>query len=157
ELVGQREEELGLPGVALPPGAAAQLVIDAPTLVPLGAEHVKPAGRERLFLEPRDLLADLRRLAAVLAAFLADILEFLANAHVGIAAKLNIGAAPGHIRGNRDRAGHSRLGDDIRLLFVVTRVDDVEYLGLGRSALRRKARCEGIRVGEVMLLPAALA
>jgi len=46
-------------GVALAAGAAAQLVVDAPALVPLGAEHEQAAGLERLFLQPRDLGADL--------------------------------------------------------------------------------------------------
>ena len=46
-------------GVALAAGAAAQLVVDAPALVALGAEHEQAAGGERLLLEARDLLADL--------------------------------------------------------------------------------------------------
>src|SRR5262249_2282449 len=46
EVVFQRQEELGMPGIALPPGAPAQLVVDPPALVPFGAEHVKPAGRD---------------------------------------------------------------------------------------------------------------
>jgi len=66
-----------------------------------------------------------------------DIFEFLANAHVGIAAKLDIRAAAGHVGGNGDRAGHSGLADDIRLLFVVARVEDGEYLGFGRADHRR--------------------
>ena len=46
-------------GVALAAGAAAQLVVDAPALVPLGAEHEEAAGFQRLLLQPRHLLADL--------------------------------------------------------------------------------------------------
>ena len=61
QVVFQRQEELRMPGVALPAGAAAQLVVDAPALVPLGAEHEQPAGGERLLLQPRHLLADLGR------------------------------------------------------------------------------------------------
>ena len=48
QVVLQRQEELRAAGVALAAGAAAQLVVDAPALVPLGAEDVEAAGRERL-------------------------------------------------------------------------------------------------------------
>ena len=46
------------PGIALTAGTAAQLVVDAPAFVALGAEHVQAAGGERLFLQARDLRAD---------------------------------------------------------------------------------------------------
>ena len=59
EIVFQRQEELGMAGVALAAGAAAQLVVDAAALVPLGAEHEQAAGLQRLFLQARHLLADL--------------------------------------------------------------------------------------------------
>src|SRR5262252_9071947 len=97
EVVFQREEELGMPGIALAAGTAAQLVVDAPALVALGAEHEEPASGECRFLEPRDLGADLLRPPRVLAVLMADILEFLADAHIGIAAKLDVGAAAGHV------------------------------------------------------------
>ena len=64
QVVFQRQEELGVAGIALAAGAAAQLVVDAPALVPLGAEHEEAAGGERLLLQPRDLLADLGRFGA---------------------------------------------------------------------------------------------
>ena len=43
QLVAQRQVEPGLARVALAAGAAAQLVVDAPGFVALGAEHVEPA------------------------------------------------------------------------------------------------------------------
>ena len=43
QLVFEREVEAALAGVALTAGAAAQLVVDAARLVPLGAEHVEAA------------------------------------------------------------------------------------------------------------------
>ena len=46
QIVFQREKELGVAGIALAPRAAAELVIDAPALVPLGAEDVSAAGRD---------------------------------------------------------------------------------------------------------------
>ena len=44
QVVLQRQVEPRLARVALPAGAAAQLVVDAARLVPLGAEHVEAAG-----------------------------------------------------------------------------------------------------------------
>src|SRR6185437_4371967 len=104
-------------GVALAAGAAAQLVVDAPAFVPLGAEHVKAAGGQRLFLEARDLLADLVGLRAFLPrAGVLNIGDFLPDAHVGIAAELNVGAAAGHVGGDGDGARHTGLRDDIGFL-----------------------------------------
>ena len=50
QVVFERQVELGAAGIALTAGAAAQLVVDAPALVALGAEHVEAAGLERLLL-----------------------------------------------------------------------------------------------------------
>ena len=58
QVVFERQEELGMAGVALAAGTAAQLVVDAAALVALGAEHEQAAGFERLLLQPRDLGAD---------------------------------------------------------------------------------------------------
>ena len=54
QVVAEREVEPGLAGVALPAGAAAQLVVDAARLVPLGAEHVEPAELGDLVVLGRD-------------------------------------------------------------------------------------------------------
>ena len=51
QIVFERQEEFGVAGIALAAGTAAQLVVDAPAFVPLGAEHVEAAGGERLFLQ----------------------------------------------------------------------------------------------------------
>src|SRR5260370_2119225 len=58
EIVFEREEEFGMPGISLPAGTPAQLVVDAPALVPLGAEHEQPTRLERLSLEPSHLATD---------------------------------------------------------------------------------------------------
>ena len=44
QVVFERQEELRAARIALAAGAAAQLVVDAPALVALGAEHEQPAG-----------------------------------------------------------------------------------------------------------------
>ena len=51
--------------------------------------------------------------------------ELLADAHVEVAAELDVGAAAGHVGGDGHRAGHAGLGDDERLLLVVAGVQDL--------------------------------
>src|SRR5207253_2924021 len=51
QVVFQRQEELRAAGVALAAGAAAQLIVDAPALVALGAEHEHPARGESRLLQ----------------------------------------------------------------------------------------------------------
>ena len=51
ELVLGREVEAALAGVALAAGAAAELVVDAPALVALRAEHVQAAGFDHALAE----------------------------------------------------------------------------------------------------------
>ena len=145
-------------GVALAAGAAAQLVVDAPALVALGAEHEEAAGGERLLLQPRHLLAD-RVGARVLLARrpVGDVGELLADAHVGVAAELDVGAAAGHVGGDGDGAGHAGLRDDEGFLLVVAGVEDGEDLGLGGAVVAGIERGEGVGIGEVVRFPAGLA
>ena len=72
DLVLAREVEARLAGVALAARAAAQLVVDAPRLVALGAEHVEAAELEHPVVE------------------------------------LDVDAAAGHVRRDRDGAGLAR-------------------------------------------------
>src|SRR4029078_7392839 len=58
EVVLERQEEMRMAGVALPAGAAAKLVIDAPALVALGAYHVEATGGERFLFQLGHLGAD---------------------------------------------------------------------------------------------------
>src|SRR5664280_1850150 len=125
---------------------------------PLGAEHEQPAGGERLLLEARDLGADLIGARAFFAlARILDLGDLLPNAHVGIAAELDVGAATGHVGGNGDRARYAGLRDDKRLLLVIAGVEDGEHLGLGGAVVAGIKRGEGVRIGEVVRLPAGLA
>ena len=55
QVVAEREVEARLARVALTTGAAAQLVVDAARLVPLGAEHVQAAELDDLVVLLRDL------------------------------------------------------------------------------------------------------
>jgi malic enzyme len=158
QVVFQAEVELARARVALPARTASQLVVDAPALVPLGAQHEQPAGHQRLLLEPRHLGPDLLRTRVVLArARVFDLGQFLPDAHVGIAAELDVGAAPGHVGGDRHRPGHPRLPDDVGLLLVVAGIEDGEHLGLGGAVVAGIECRKRIGVGEVVLLPALLA
>ena len=67
-----RDEELRAARIALPAGAAAQLVVDPPALVPVRADHVQTA-------ELRDAWPE-----------------------------LDVDAAAGHVRGDRDGAPRRR-------------------------------------------------
>src|SRR5688572_19367625 len=100
--------------VALSTRAAAQLIVNAPALMAFGAEHVKAASSQRLLLQARNLPADFVGARALLALTgVLDLGDFLADAHVGVAAELNIGAAAGHIGGDGDRTRHTGLRDDV--------------------------------------------
>ena len=59
QIVFERQVELGAARIALTTGAAAQLVVDAPALVALGAQHVEPASIDRLLLLLGDVGLDL--------------------------------------------------------------------------------------------------
>ena len=50
QVVFERQIEAGRPGIALPAGAAAQLVVDAARLVPLGGDDVQAAEVDDLFV-----------------------------------------------------------------------------------------------------------
>ena len=51
--------------------------------------------------------------------------QCLQNPHFNIAAKLNIGAATGHICGNSHCAGLAGIGDYLRFLLVLACVQDI--------------------------------
>ena len=60
QVVFERQVEARRAGVALAAGAAAQLVVDAPRLVPLGAEDVQAAERDDLVVLGVALLLEVR-------------------------------------------------------------------------------------------------
>src|SRR5436853_198217 len=82
-------------GVALAAGTTAQLVVDAPALVPLAADDKEPARPDHFLVRRADLLADgggprlaLRRIG--------DQGQIGLEPHLEVAAELNVGAAAGH-------------------------------------------------------------
>ena len=116
QIVLQRQVEFRAPRIALATRASAQLIVDASALVALRADDIEAAGGDGLLLEPRDLGPDLRFLGFQRVAFEPD--AFLRNAHLHIAAKLNVGAAARHVGRDGDRAGHAGFRDDIGLELV---------------------------------------
>ena len=146
DIVLQGQEEPALPRVALPPGAAPELVVDAPGLVALGAQDVEPPGLADLFRLLPDLLLVLGLGVGEELPGVQDLLVFglgvagglgqqlVAHAlaaqlglghELGVAAQHDIGAAPGHVGGHGDRPQPARLGHDLRLLLVVLGVQHV--------------------------------
>ena len=146
QIVLERQEEFRASRIALAPGAAAQLIVDAAALVAFGADDIEAAGGDRLCPEPFDLGADFGFLRLALGA-LRQIGAFLRDPHFDIAAELNVGAAAGHIGRDGDGAGHARFGDDIGFLFVEARVQDREkFRGLVRPR-RRIEFLQALRAG----------
>ena len=146
DVVRERDVKAALAGVALTAGAAAQLVVDAAGLVPLGADDIQAAGRthavrflvDALFVLGHALskqsagLEDLLVLSLGIAGGLGnDLLREAGLAQVGlgqilrVAAEHDIRAAAGHVRRDRDGAELTGLRDDLGLLLVVLGVEDV--------------------------------
>src|SRR3989344_1033148 len=109
EAVLQRYEKPGLARVALAARAAAQLVVDAARLVPLGTQDKEPA-------QVAHLLRLLRRCQST--------------------AQLNIGAAAGHVGGDRYLALLPRASDYLALALVIF---CVKYL-VGHALLPQECR-----------------
>ena len=115
--------------VALAAGAAAELVVDAARLVPLGAEDVQAAELARP-RRPRsshcasDLLDELLELlAARRRACGCCSLNSSLREHLRVAAEDDVGAAAGHVGRDGDGALAAGLGHDVRLARVVLRVE----------------------------------
>ena len=126
EIVFERQVEPALAGIALPAGAATELVVDAPALVALGAEHVEAAELTHLLAvvartpprtsrpAPRSVPATPRRWCRSPAA--------LGGRALRVAAEQDVDAAAGHVGGDGDAAEAAGLGDDVRLPLVLLRV-----------------------------------
>ena len=139
-IVVETEEEAALAGVSLSAGAAAQLVVDAARLVPLGAQDEKSARGLDLFgLGGGDLLVLLHPLGKELSGG-QDVLVVgvgkaggLGNDGVvkaglaqvglgevfGVAAEHDVRAAASHVRRDRHGAELARLGDDLGFLLMI--------------------------------------
>ena len=121
QIVFEGQIEQRAAGIALAPGAAAQLVVNAAAFMALGADDEQPAGSDNLLPVGFDLGLDgLDTLLAL--GPLRHVGQFGGDPHVEIAAQFDVGAAARHVGGDGDAAGDARLGDDRRFLLVVARV-----------------------------------
>ena len=81
-----------------------------------------PPAFTHLLVRGRDLGADRGGAALALGRVVRSPASSCAQAHVEIAAELDVGAAAGHVGGDRHRAGPAGLGDDVGFLLVIARV-----------------------------------
>src|SRR5581483_5589063 len=115
--------------IALPAGAAPQLVVDPPSLVALGAEDEQAALVEHLLAQVIHALLDRRQhlgvvlLVVGVARRKAQLCHLEAREVFGVAPELDVDAAAGHVGGDRHRAGRAGFGDR----FALT----LRMLGLG--------------------------
>ena len=130
QVVFERQVEARRPRVALATGATAQLVVDPAGVVAFRADDVEAA---RLDHADVVLLGDglglgegrLVRVLVHLGRVEAALVEDVGREAGGVAAEQDVGAAAGHVRRDRDRAGPPGLGDDARLLLVELGVEDL--------------------------------
>ena len=129
QLVLQRQVEARLARVTLPAGPAAQLVVDTPRLVPLGAQDVQATGVDDLLAL---LLAQLlplaqrvvpRRVVLVGLRFQPALAQLRGGEELRVAAEQDVGTAAGHVGRDGDAALAPGLRDDLRLLGVELRVE----------------------------------
>src|SRR3712207_4720069 len=122
-----RSEEARRAGVALSPGAAAQLVVDAARLVALGAEDVQTSEAHDLLVLLLDEGLDVghrlfellrRRLLRVVRVDLLT-LQVFARKELGVAAEEDVRAAARHVGRDGYRALAARLRDYLCLALVV--------------------------------------
>ena len=127
QIVLQGEIEARAAGIALASGASAKLIVDAAGFVPLGAEDVQAAERDHFVVFLRICAwIWLKTRVPFRAIFVADgvrilvlLAQALAREELRIAAQQNVGAAAGHVGGNRDRALAAGLRDDERFALVI--------------------------------------
>src|SRR5207237_2914054 len=119
QVVLARQAEHALSRTALTARAAAQLAVDAPRLVPLGAHDDQAARRVLLALQPLDLLRtqvgflDLLPERRLVGGDTADLTLLDAGA------EFDVGAAARHVGGDGDGGRLPRLRHDLGLALVV--------------------------------------
>ena len=123
QIVFEAQEKGRLARIALTTGATAQLVVDTAAFMALGGQHEKPARSfDSLFIGGMALFDLLTNLFGIAFGIGGDCLHDL---ELDIAAKFDIGAAPGHVGGDGHRAEFAGIGDDLGLFFMLTRVQNV--------------------------------
>ena len=172
QVVFQADEELGGTGIALPSAPAAQLVVDPAAFMPLGADNMQAAGLQHavvlrvcfpleVFVQLPVPLPDLKHLFADMLAVADSLLDHLVIQvlvllaqgfpchEVRVAAQQDIRTAARHVRGDGHRAVMARLGNDLRFLRVILRVQ--HFVGnppLGQHAAQHFADLDADRTDQ---------
>ena len=136
----ERHVEARAARVALAAGAAAQLVVDAPRLVALGADDVQAAGLHHLVVQRLPFAA--QRLDAWLFFVRGEIVVRFDKIALllDVAAEHDVGAAAGHVGGDGDHLRPAGLRHDLRLALVLLGVQHLVRQLLLASACPRAAR-----------------
>ncbi len=113
--VVERQVEARGARVALAARAAAQLVVDPARLVALGRDDAQAALGLDLVVQALPLVVQLLRAALLLVVGNGRVGVDQLDLVLDVAAEHDVGPAAGHVGGDRDHAGSSRLRDDAGL------------------------------------------
>ncbi len=131
QLVLERQVEPALAAIALAPGPAPELVVDAPALVALAPEDVEATDGSNLVRFGGALLLELpqQRLVERPAFVRVEVeplgADLVLSETFGVASEHDVDATSGHVRGDGYGMKASRLSDDHSLLGVVLGVQNV--------------------------------
>ena len=155
QIILQRQEEFGITRIALTARATAQLIVNAAAFVTLGSQNVKTTRLEGLFLQFGNFGGDL--VPELFGFLLVFAFKLRLEAHIKIAAELNVGAATGHVGCDGDGTGDTGLSDDAGFLLMVAGVQYLEILDPGfLELLGQKFRLlDGGRTNQDGLFPLA--
>ena len=111
QVVVQGDVEARGTRVALPARTPAELIVDAPRIVPFGPEHVKTSCRPDFLVVVAPILQLLGQIPLVRLSFRLSA-GFLGGPVLGIPAELDIGAASRHVGGDGNGPRGPGFGDD---------------------------------------------
>jgi len=122
------------PGSPWRPERPRSCAADAPRLVPLGADDHQPAGRVVVAVELLDFFRrQIGRLVGLAERRLAARADAAHLTLFDAGPEFDVGAAAGHVGGDRDRAGLARARHDFRLALVIL---GVQHLVLQAAPLQ---------------------
>ena len=127
-------------GIALTPGTAAQLPVDPACLVALRSDDHEAARWILVALELFDLLGRQVGRFDLLAERRLTRLDAADLTLLDARAEFDVGAAAGHVRRDRDRAGLPRLRDNLRLALVILGVQDLVLEPAALQQARQRLR-----------------
>jgi hypothetical protein len=121
--VVEREVEARRTRVPLATRTAAQLVVDTPRLMSLGADDVQAAGRNHLVVQLLPLRADLGDARIALGLGQRFVVADLGDLLLDTAAENDVGTAASHVGGNGDHSRPAGLTHDLGLARMLLGVE----------------------------------